>query len=583
MRLSLKHYITLLISYLRPEWPKSLSLAVVLLGSIGLQLAAPQLLRRFIDTALAGGSTRVLGMTALAFLGVTIATQILSILSVYLSQDVSWSATNALRADVAEHCLKLDLAFHNSHTPGEFIERIDGDITALSNFFSEFTTRLFGSMLLLVGALVMLFREDWRVGLALTLFVLLSLVILQRVRNLAVAPMSEERQISGEFFGYIEERLSGIDDIRANGGGQYAMLGFHHMLRRLFHKARQAWMMHAASWMVTMGVFAGGMIIAFSMGAYLFTRGMISLGTVYLFFQYTEMLRTPLEQITRQIQDLQKATVGIVRVRELLSLQPQVQDGVGGRLPDGALAVEFDRVSFAYEDEQAQTVLRDIAFHLKPGRVLGLLGRTGSGKTTLTKLLFRFYDPTAGSIRLNGIDIRTLGLSELRSRIGMVTQEVQLFHATVRNNLTFFDPSIDDEQIIRVLNDLGLGEWYRALPNGLDTLLLSGGSGLSAGQSQLLAFARIFLKNPGLVILDEPSSRLDPSTERLISRAIDQLLRGRTCIVIAHRLATVERADDILILDHGRVSEFGPREVLADDPDSRFAQLLHAGLETVVV
>ena len=214
---------------------------------------------------------------------------------------------------------------------------------------------------------------------------------------------------------------------------------------------------------------------------------------------------------------------------------------------------------------------------------MGLLGRTGSGKTTLTRLLFRLYEPAVGHILLDGASLSTYPLRELRRRIGMVTQEVQLFQATLRDNMTFFNATIDDAQILDVLHDLGMGNWYAAQPDGLDTMLQAGGAGLSAGEAQLLAFVRVFLKDPGLVILDEASSRLDPATEQLLERATDRLLTNRSAIIIAHRLVTVQRADTILLLEQGRIAEFGPRQALAQDRDSRFYQLLQTGLteETV--
>jgi ATP-binding cassette subfamily B protein len=218
------------------------------------------------------------------------------------------------------------------------------------------------------------------------------------------------------------------------------------------------------------------------------------------------------------------------------------------------------------------------ALRVAPGQVLGLLGRTGSGKTTVARLLFRLYDPAAGAVRVGGVDLRQTSADGLRRRVGVVTQDVQLFHASVRDNVTFFDPTQPDRRVMAVLEELGLGPWLRALPEGLDTRLAPGGGGLSAGEAQLLAFARVFLRDPGVVILDEASSRLDPGTERLLERAIDRLLAGRTAIVIAHRLATVERADRIAILEDGRVAEEGERAVLARDPDSRFGRLLRAGL-----
>ena len=222
--------------------------------------------------------------------------------------------------------------------------------------------------------------------------------------------------------------------------------------------------------------------------------------------------------------------------------------------------------------------------------MLGLLGRTGSGKTTLTRLLFRLYDPDCGDIQIapavdphGWVDISELALTDLWDQIGMVTQNIQLFNATVRDNLTFFNPSIPDARLLEVVEELGLGEWFRALPDGLETILDSGGGGLSAGEAQILAFMRVFLKDPGLVVLDEASSRLDPATEALIEQAVERLVRDRTAIIIAHRLGTVQRADEIMILENGRILEYGRREKLAADPDSRLFHLLKTGLEEVLV
>jgi ATP-binding cassette subfamily B protein len=277
--------------------------------------------------------------------------------------------------------------------------------------------------------------------------------------------------------------------------------------------------------------------------------------------------------------------------------------------------VAFEEVSFAYDDERTKAEGRTtndesqgeaphsangespndsprithhvsrfthhvsrITLSLPPGCVLGVLGRTGSGKTTLTRLLFRLYDPTEGTIRLGGADLRDVAFAELRGRVGMVTQDVQLFGASVRDNIALFDPAVTDEQIHAALAKLDLADWVQRL-GGLDAGLAAGGAGMSAGEAQLLAFTRLLLRDPGLVILDEAAARLDPVTEARLERAIDRLLAGRTAIVIAHRLRTVARADDILILEEGRVVEFGPRKQLAEDPASRFHGLQQTGLE----
>ncbi len=568
------HYRDLLARYLTPQWRRAVALALLLFTVTGLQLLNPLIIRRFIDQAMGGSAADTLAVIAAAFMVVAIATQAVSVAATYLSEQVGWTATNLLRRDLTMHCLRLDMPFHATHTAGELIERIDGDVTALANFFSQFVIRVLGSGLLLLGVLALTFREDARIGLALGAFVLVAAAVLSRIHSFGVPYVTADREAAARLFGFIEERLAGADDIRANGAGPHAMRGYYQSGRAAFRSARKAAVVNAGLVSATMLLLMLGYALALALGAYLYRAGEITLGTVYLLFQYTELLRRPLMQVTQQLREFQQAGAGAVRVRQLLDIPAAVPDRAGEPLPDGALTVAFDDVSFAYDDEGP--VLSDISFRVEAGSVLGVLGRTGSGKTTLTRLLLRLYDPTSGTIRLGDIDTRAAGVAGLRQRVGVVTQDIQLFQATVRENLTLFDSGIPDDHIIRVLTDLGLDGWLASLAGGLDTELEPAAGGLSAGEAQLLAFARVFLRDPGLVILDEASSRLDPATERLIERAVGLLLSGRTGIIIAHRLATVQRVDHILILEDGRIAEQGTRRALAADPRSRFSGLPRA-------
>ncbi len=618
--ITFNEYARFLTHYLKPRLHLVLLLTVTLFASIGLQLINPQILRFFIDSAGAGGATDLLTRVALLFVGVAVLQQLMGILVVYVTENLGWTTTNELRVELTRHCLGLDMSFHTAHTPGEMIERIDGDVMTLANFFSQFIVQVFGNTLLVVGILVVLVREDWRVSLSLAIFVIITLAVLLRLRNIAVPNWEAERQASANLFGFLEERLSGAEDIRSSNARDYVLNGFYRLTRELMRKTIRAVLPLNILLNTTWVLFAIGNAVALFISAYLYRTQAITLGTVYMIVYYANVLNNPLDRIARQMQDLQRAGASLVRVIVFQGIQGKIPGENDFAIPlefqlrSGPMAVEFNQVSFGYGDSVsaisktpalqaaetppdedpgekehegwAETVLRDISFRVEPGRVIGLLGRTGSGKTTLTRLLFRLYDPDQGSIRLgnepNLLDIRHVPVQELRRRVGIVTQNIQLFHATVRENLTFFDSSIRDEKILAAFRDLGLWEWYLSLPKGLDTELESGGGGLSAGEAQLLAFTRVFLRDPGLVILDEATSRLDPATEHLIEQAVDKLIRDRTAIIIAHRLRTVQRADDILILEDGCVCEHGERIRLAEDPLSRFYYLLETGMEEVI-
>ena len=581
MNIPLKQYWELLAGHIKPQKGRFSLLALLLLGSISLQVVNPQIVRTFIDSATSGAATSTLAVAALAFMGIALFQQVVAVSATYVGENVAWTATNALRADLARHCLALDMSFHNDTSPGELIERIDGDVTELSNFFSQLVIRVIGNLILLCGVLVALLLEDWHTGLVVTVFAAIALYALNRVRGLAIPHQKALRAATADLMGFLEERLAGTEDIRSCGAVDFVIRGLYELMYVMLGHWRKAGMMFVALRSVGGVMLLLVRVTPLVIGYYLFQGGAITLGTAYILVYYTNLLARPIRELNQQVESLQNIGASTERLADLYRIESKIQDGPGADLLAGPLSLAFDRVSFAYVDDEP--VLEDLSFGLEPGRVLGLLGRTGSGKTTLARLVFRLYDPTAGHIALGGADVRQAELSDLRQHVAIVTQDVQLFQASVRDNLTFFNRGIPDQQIRRVIEELELADWYGSLPHGLDTRLEAGGRDLSAGEAQLLAFTRVFLRDPGLVILDEASSRLDPATEGRIERAVDRLLQGRTAVIIAHRLGTVQRADDILILEGGRVAEHGARERLASDPSSRFYHLLQTGLEEMLV
>ncbi len=580
MKVPFRQYWQLLAPHIRPQMGRFVLLGILLFSGIGLRIVNPQIVRYFIDTASSGGDQALLIRAAVWFIVIAILQQILAVSAAYTGEYVAWTATNELRAELAEHCLNLDMSFHNNVSPGEMIERVDGDVAELSNFFSQFVIRVLGNILLVLGILVAIFLDDWQLGLVFGGFVALTLFGLNRVQGIAIPHQKAQRAAVADLFGYLEERLAGTEDIRSAGAVDFVLLGLYKLMYKVMYHWKQASIRTIVVIGITTVLLAAGLGTAFVGGQHFYQRGLFTIGTVYLLVNYLNLLRRPIRELTQQVENLQNIGAATERLIELRGFSPSLVDGYGAVIPSGPLSLAFENVGFAYVEEDR--VLDGVQASLTPGRVLGLLGRTGSGKTTLARLVFRLYDLIEGRIALGGVDIRDTKLNELRQRVAIVTQDVQLFQATVRDNLTFFDDAITDDHLLRVIDDLGLRDWLESLPKGLDTRLETGGRSLSAGEAQLLAFTRVFLRNPGLVILDEASSRLDPATEQLIERAVDRLLKDRTAIIIAHRLRTVERADDILILDSGKVLEYGQREALERDAKSHYYQLLQTGLEEVL-
>nr|WP_154889375.1 ABC transporter ATP-binding protein [Paenibacillus xylanexedens] len=572
-----KRSMSWLLRYLKPVKGKLAVLLIMLLTSTGLQLLNPQIIQRFIDTAASGGILGDLVQLAGLFLLIAVSNQLITIAVSYLGNDVAWRATNRMRGDLLKHCLRLDMRFHNVKTPGEMIERVDGDVTSISNFFAMFIVQVIGSFVLLAGILGFMFTINVPIALVMTVFTLLSILFMVIIRNLGVESSKNERAASASLFSLIEERIAGIEDVQANGHVPYVMNRFFRTMRTVFLKGRKAWMLRVIPWNTTVVMFIVSVTVVLLLGVHYYIEGAISIGTLFLIYQYSQMLNEPIELLGDQVQEFQKAKSGMLRSRELLSLRSEIEDGSEERLPDGPLGLEFNQVHFSYNEDKP--VLQDITFAVKPGERLGIIGRTGSGKSSLSRVLLRLYNLDQGTIRIGGTDITKLSMQALYRRVGMVTQDVQLFDGTLRDNLTLFNSEVSDAMIKQTTERLGLHHWIDTQPEGLDTHLTAGGASLSAGEAQLFALTRVFLTEPSLVILDEPSSRLDAATENLLQSAIDELLKRSTGIIIAHRLATLEKVDKIMVLGGGKLLEFGSRVELANNPSSHYARLLVTGQE----
>lgn len=552
-------------------------LALALLGLLvaagaAASLAGPVLLSAYINDT-EGGLTRQITVAAGLYLLTAFALPLLSIGESWLATLVAWRSTNELRLELFRHCLEQDLDLLERQPPGALITRIDGDVDMLAEFLSTFVVRLLTSALILAGVLAVMARIDGRLGLVMAVFIVLCAAALQAPRGLSQRLWHAHRRASADEFGTAEDLLGGADDVRANGATAWAVEAYVRRGWATYTAGRRAQLVANASWASAQLLYGWAVAACLLLATWLFDRHALTVGTVYLVFAYAGAIQTPLQAVSRQLQLLQTAGAALARIRELLAERARVSWLASPRtIPDGAIEIDLEGVGFRYPGS-AET-LRGVSFHVTPGRRVGVVGRTGSGKTTVARLLLRFQDPDRGAVRLNGVDLRQAGREQLRRLVAYVPQEVQLLHASVRDNLTLFGASASDRRLREVLDVVGLSDWFASLPAGLDTPLAPGGRDLSAGQAQLLAAARAFLVDPGLLVLDEASSRIDPATERKLQAAFDRLCEGRTAFIIAHRLATVRQVDDVLVMERGRVVEFGPREDLERNPESRFAAIL---------
>ncbi len=379
--------------YLRP-YHHLLILLLLILAGIGLQLFAPQIIRQFLDAAQAGAATRLLVQMGLLFLVVVVLQKGLALAATYLGEDLGWAATNRLRADLTRHCMRLDMGFHKLRTPGKLIQRIDGDVTALAEQFSQLAVQVFGNTLLILGILFLLFREDWRFGLIGLAYALLTLGFLRLIQTPTVNVWHGSRQGYAEMFGFLEERFNGTEDIRANGGSAYVLNQYYPMHANIAQKRVRATLYGGFTFTSSQMLHILALVAALGLAGFIYQHGQISIGAVYLVVFYIGLMETPIKRIRRQVANMQRAMASVNRINEFFQIQPGVQEAVSHTLPASAPTVRFKDVTFAYKEQfsvnsgqfsvgsQSQMVLQDINFTLEAGNILHIKAKVtpwGSG------------------------------------------------------------------------------------------------------------------------------------------------------------------------------------------------------------
>ncbi|MFV0307205.1 MAG: ABC transporter ATP-binding protein [Desertimonas sp.] len=563
-----------LFDLLRPDAWRWAGLGALVAAATALALGGPLVLRQLIDDAAAGATTREIVGWALVFLALAVVAQLIQVVVARVATTAAWTTTNGLRLRTTRHVLALDHEFHRTHTPGELIQRVDGDVTSVSDFLGQVVPKGAGALMLVGGIVGVLAVLDWPLALGMIGFLLISTWIVVALRHRAIDESEQELSALARLYGGIEERLNAAEDLRSNGASTHVMRRFVEDSTGALGAAVARERAFLTMWWGVQGSFIVGSALALAVSATLVSSGAITLGTAFLLFQYARLIAEPLEEIVHQLETVQKANGGMRRVVDLLAERPTILDRGRVSPPAGPLGIEMRGVSFDYGDDQ--TILHDVDLTIGAGRSVGVVGRTGSGKTTWSRLLLRLVDATDGVVSLGGVPIEEIPIAELRRRVALVPQEVELFEGTIRDNVTMFDPAPCDDAVRAALDGVGLGP---LAAGDLHRSLGAGGAGLSAGEAQLIALARVWLRNPDLLVLDEATARVDPVTERRLERAVGELMRGRTTVVIAHRLSTLRRVDEIVVFDHGRVVEHDDRAILVRSDASRFRQLLELALE----
>jgi ATP-binding cassette, subfamily B, bacterial len=554
---------------MRPDAARWAGLAVLVALASAAALAGPLLIRQIIDRAESGATTSTIAAVALTFLAVAVVAQLVNVAVTWAATVTAWHTTNALRVQLARHTLALDHAFHRSHTPGELVQRIDGDTTSVSDFLGMVVPKASGALLTTAGMIVVIAIIDWRIAACMAVYLVVATAVLLRGRHRAIAEAADEMDASSQLYGGIEERLTAAEDLRSNGALDHVMWRF--MQESGAYLAAAVRRSHAFMrlWWGVEGAVAAGSSLALISGALLVRAGSMSLGTAFAVFQYVLLMSRPLEDLVEQLETVQKANGAMIRVAALLDERPAVADTGTTNPPRGPLEVAFERVSFAYED--GHPVLDGVDVVIPAGATVGIVGQSGGGKTTLSRLVLRLVEPTHGRVLVGGVPITEIPQPVLRRRVAAIPQEVELFAGSLRDNVTMFDPAVRDSVVRDALAATGLKE----LAEGdLDRPLGGGGLGMSAGEAQLVALSRVWLRDPDVLVLDEATARVDPATEERIDAAVTSLMRGRTTLIIAHRLSTLHQVDYIMVVEHGTVVEFGARDDLVGDDDSRFRQLL---------
>ncbi len=550
-----------LFRYVRP-YGRQMLIALLLMGVItAASLSGPYIIKLALDNAIPARNVALLQELLVAFLAAQVIGWLARAAQVAAVAEAGQSSIYGVRRDLFEKFQRQSMSFFDKADVGVLMARMTSDVNALQELVTWAIVGTASDFFTLIGIVIVMLALDWRLSL-ITFAVLPIMALLTALwRARARDNWRRVRYYNGRMLGYIEENIQGVRVVQAFTREKLNLEKFVHQVNYRFNRAQQraarlsAMFFPGVDFLATLSV---ALVIAFGgvLGDRTFTAGVLA-----AFVMYIGRFFDPIRDLAERYNTLQQAMTAGERLFGLLDRPIEIESKPGApEMPPIRGEVVFDHVYFHYEPDLP--VLHDIVLHVQPGQLIALVGATGSGKSTLVKLLNRSYDVKAGSLRIDGYDVRDVELSSLRRQMGIVLQETFLFRGTVAENIRYGRLDATDDEIVAAARAIGAHEFIEALPFGYQTLVEEGGASLSVGQRQLLAFARALLADPRILVLDEATSSIDTQTEKIIQDAMDRLLEGRTAFVIAHRLSTIVRADQIVVLSHGRIIEQGTHQEL---------------------
>lgn len=497
-------------------------------------------------------------LTLLALYGLS---ALFSLIQGFTMTGIAQKLTYKMRNDLAKKINKLPMHYFDQKTKGEVLSIITNDIDILSQNLNQSITQIITSICTLIGVLIMMFSISWEMTLVSLLILPVTVFIVKNVVGKSQKYFKKQQDYLGHVNGQVEEIYGGHTIVKAFNGENEAIKEFSKANKELYQSAWKSQFLSGLIFPIMNFIGNIGYVAVAILGGYLAIQGKITVGNIQSFIQYNKQFTQPINQIAQVSSMLQAMVAAAERVFEFLEETEEVEDVENPKSTEGLKGnITFDHVKFGYDEDRI--IINDFSAKVKDGQKIAIVGPTGAGKTTMVKLLMRFYDVNSGAILLDGINIKDFKREDLRKMFGMVLQDTWLFGGTIKDNIRYSKPDATDAEVIEAAKAAHVHHFIKTLPSSYDMVLNEESSNVSAGQKQLLTIARVILANPKILILDEATSSIDTRTELQIQAAMDNLMKGRTSFIIAHRLSTIKNADLILVMNHGDIVEQGTHEEL---------------------